>query len=295
MFGECHAHFFMNGYDYKEAVATHRDQVQDACIRTWFKAYQEKGVSFIRDGGDAYGVSKRAKELAPEYGMDYRTPVFAIHKNGHYGGIVGFGFDTMKEYRNLVRKAAQEGADFIKIMVSGIMDFHRCGLLTDTPLPRDEIREMIHIAHEEGMAVMAHANGNEAVLNAVEAGVDSVEHGNYVQEECLLAMAQSRAVWVPTLATIGNLRGCARYPQEEVGRIFQRASGQLREGYRLGVRLALGSDAGAYLIRHGRGVLDEYRCFQEILGDDPQLESRLHQGEEEIRARFLRGSSDKSI
>ncbi len=295
MFGECHAHFFMNGYDYKEAVATHREQIQDRCIRAWFEAYQANGVSFIRDGGDAYGVSKRAKELAPEYGIDYRTPIFAIHKNGHYGGIVGFGFDNMKEYHRLVKKAMEEGADFIKIMVSGIMDFHHFGVLTDTPLSREEIKEMIHIAHEEGMAVMAHANGNEAVLYAVEAGVDSIEHGNYLQEECLLAMARSRAVWVPTLATIGNLRGCNRYPREEVQKIYRRAARQLREGYGLGIHLALGSDAGAYLVGHGKGIVDEYHCFTEILGDSQQLKERLQRGEEEIRSRFLRGFSDRSM
>lgn len=45
-----------------------------------FCSYQTQGIHFVRDGGDALGVSRRAKELAPEYGIDYRTPIFAIHK-----------------------------------------------------------------------------------------------------------------------------------------------------------------------------------------------------------------------
>lgn len=55
---------------------------------------------------------------------------------------------------------------------------------------------MIHIAHEEGFAVMAHVNGAGAVKDAVEAGVDSVEHGNFMDEACLQALAESGTVWV---------------------------------------------------------------------------------------------------
>lgn len=288
MFGECHAHLFMNGYDYKKAAAFHKNQVRDQEIRTWFKAYEEKKIRFVRDGGDAYGVSKRAKELAVEYEVDYRTPIFAIHKNGHYGGIVGFGFDTMKEYRELVLLALREGADFIKIMVSGIMDFDQAGRLTSFTLQEEEIREMIHIAHQEGAAVMVHANGSKAVLAAAKAGADSIEHGNYIDDECLGALADCHAVWVPTLATIRNLKGCGRFSEDEINKVYAMASENLRRGYGMGVQMALGSDAGAYLVPHGQGICDEYQCFQEILGAGEELDAHLELGEKRIRSVFCR-------
>ena len=68
----------------------------------------------MRDGGDPYGVAMLASRLAPKYGIDYRTPVFAIHKNGHYGSIVGRGFDDLKEFHQRVLEAKESGADFIK-------------------------------------------------------------------------------------------------------------------------------------------------------------------------------------
>ncbi len=77
---------------------------------------------------------QKGKRLAPEYGIDYRTPVFAIHKRHHYGGIVGLPFDTWTEYEALVLRAKEEGADFIKIMVSGILDFAHAGILTEDGL-----------------------------------------------------------------------------------------------------------------------------------------------------------------
>ena len=89
MFGECHAHALMNGVNYREAVALHREKANEEAVRQCLRAYQEAEVSFVRDGGDPYGVASLAARLAPEYGIDYRTPVFAIHRNGHYGEIVG--------------------------------------------------------------------------------------------------------------------------------------------------------------------------------------------------------------
>ena len=286
MYGECHAHIFMNGYNYQEAVKLHKGHVNEESIRTWFREYQKRGVTFIRDGGDALGVSEYAKEIAGEYGIDYRTPVFAIHKKGRYGGIVGRGFEDMREYRELVAEVKRRKGDFIKIMLTGIMDFHSCGVVTGTPLTGDEIREMIHIAHEEGFSVMAHVNSSHPVREAALAGVDSVEHGNYIDRDCIQAMAESGAVWVPTIATIRNLIGCGRFPDDEVRKIYESAAENLRLAYALGVRLALGSDAGAYMVPHGQGIEDEYAIFQQILGAGTELERVLKEGERAVKDKF---------
>ncbi len=289
MFGECHAHLFMNGYNYHEAVELHRNQPKEGDIREKLRLYQEQGVTFVRDGGDALGVSAFAKKIAPEYGIDYRTPLFAIHRNGHYGGIVGCGFDDMKEYHSRVKRAIREGADFIKVMFSGILDFSRDGALTEEPLAAEEIREMIHIAHEEGMAVMAHVNGADAVRNAVEAGVDSVEHGNFMDEDCLQALAESHALWVPTYVTITNLIGSGRFDDDSLRRLAERQGERIRRGFELGAKIALGSDAGAYCVPHAQGIMDEYREIRRLtasLFSQDELDRRLAAAEEKIQKKF---------
>lgn len=123
MFGECHAHLIMDGLNYKDAISIHKDHVNDEVIRKHLKAYEELGIVFVRDGGDALGVSERARKLAPEYGIDYRTPIFAIHKNGHYGSIVGKGFDTMKEYHVLLKEAEKQRGRFYKNYDHGTSGF----------------------------------------------------------------------------------------------------------------------------------------------------------------------------
>ena len=276
----------MNGVNYKQAVKEHEKGPEDRLIRSRLRAYQEKGVSFVRDGGDYLHVSERARELAPEYGIDYRTPIFAIHKKGHYGGIVGRSFATLKEYAALVDEVKRAKGDFIKIMTTGIMDFDTDGSITGTDLKAREVKEMVHIAHEEGFAVMAHTNGAQAVKNAVLAGADSIEHGNYVDEECLRLMADRGTAWVPTITVVKNIIGCGRFSDKVLQNIWETGKRNIRRGYELGVKLALGSDAGAYLVPHGQGIVDEWNCFLEILGDKKNLTDRLEEGEVLIREKF---------
>lgn len=288
MFGECHAHIIMNAVNYRQAIDMHKYGPDGQIIREHLKAYQDRGITFVRDGGDALGVSMRAKELASEYGIDYRTPIFAIHKEGHYGSIVGKSFATMREFHDRVLEAKNAGADFIKIMTTGIMDFNAHGAVTGTPLDAAEVKEMVHIAHEEGLAVMSHTNGNYGVQAALSAGVDSLEHGNYMNEESLVMFAESDTVWVPTLVTVRNLLGDGRYEDDALKPIVESAEENIRKAFQLGVKVALGSDAGAYRVIHGKGIQDEVQAFVQILGDREAVYRWLADGESEIRKRFIR-------
>lgn len=288
MFGECHAHIIMDGVNYRHAIDLHRNGPDDNVIREHLKIYQDRGITFVRDGGDALGVSARAKELAPEYGIDYRTPVFAIHKEGHYGSIVGKSFSTMPEFYKRVLEAKEQSADFIKIMTTGLLDFNAHGAITGTPLDATEVKEMVHIAHEEGMAVMSHTNGTYGVQAAVEAGVDSLEHGNYMNEESLTMLSESHTVWVPTLVTVRNLLGDGRYADETLKPIIETAEENVRKAFRLGVKVAPGSDAGAYRVLHGQGIQDEMQAFVQILGNEEKAYQWLMEGEMEIRKKFCR-------
>lgn len=278
----------MNGTDYRKAVQTHKVQANEASVRSALEAYRKAGVTYVREGGDPYGASLLAGRLASEYGIEYRSPVFAIHKNGHYGKIVGRGFDTLKEYHQRVLEAASEGADFIKIMTTGLLDFNDDGKVTGTPVDEAEVREMVHIAHEEGFAVMSHTNGIYGTRAAIEAGVDSLEHGNYMDAETIAMLADSNTVWVPTLVTVRNLVGCGRYEDSVLNPIIHQAEVLVRLAYQKKVKVAPGSDAGAYMVPHGKGISQEWEAFRQILGDSGEVKEWLKTGEKEIRDRFKR-------
>lgn len=287
MFGDCHIHMILDGVYYRAAIDAQRSRPDENLIRARLASYRDAGIRFLRDGGDAWGVGSFAARIAGEFGIDYRTPAFPIHRNGRYGGFIGRGFDTLREYENLVALAAEQGADFIKIMISGLMDFDHYGSITSSPLAPAEIREMIRIAHGEGLAVMAHANGADTVKAAVDAGVDSVEHGAYLDAAAVEQLAASGAVWVPTLVTIGNLVGCGRYPDDVLQPLLKLQMENVGLCARLGGRIALGSDAGAYRVFHTQGALDEYGYLSAAIGT--KTDRVLEIGEETIWSRFCRG------
>ena len=250
MRGDCHIHMVLDGVAWKEAIARHNPTPLDACIQTCLERYQALGYTYLRDGGDRWGVGKRARELAQPVGIAYRTPLSPLCRAGCYGAFIGETFATEKEYAQLVKKQGANGADFIKIMISGLMDFDRFGhILYDGPT-QAEIRSMIHIAHEEGFSVMAHCNGAQNALTAAQMGVDSIEHGAYLTQESLCAMAENGVIWVPTLSTIGNLLGKGRFDDRAVAEILEAALENVNRYHALGGLVACGSDAGAWAVPH---------------------------------------------
>ena len=251
MKADCHIHMVLDGVYWKDAIGRHADGVDEGFIIRALDRYRELGYQYLRDGGDRWGVGKRARELAEERGIRYRTPLAPLCKAGHYGAFIGQKYENYKEYMQLVREHRRQGADFIKIMISGLMDFDRFGLLTEEGLPAEEIGELIHIAHEEGFSVMAHANGARVIRAAAEAGVDSVEHGAYADGEALAAMAEMGTVWVPTVSTVGNLLGKGRFDEGAVRAILENALENIGAFARMGGTLAVGSDAGAWAVGHG--------------------------------------------
>lgn len=248
MKADTHMHMILDGEDWRASIARHAQTPDEAYIRRVLEIYRQQGYTYLRDGGDRWGAGAMARELAPEYGITYRTPLAPLCKAGHYGGFIGIHYNNIKEYAHLVVCQREQGADFIKIMISGLMDFDRFGVLTEPGLEACEIRELIRIAHEEGMAVMAHANGARTVEAAAAAGVDSVEHGAYLDADALAAMTEMGTVWVPTLSTIGNLRGKGRFSESAVEAILESALENLSC---YGGLIAPGTDAGAWAVPHG--------------------------------------------
>ena len=167
-------------------------------------------------------------------------------------------------------------------MISGIMDFDHFGVMSEEGLSGEQIRQMIHIAHEEGFAVMAHANGARIVEAAAEAGVDSVEHGAYLDREALEAMKENGTVWVPTLSAVGNLLGKGRFDEGAVAQILDSALQNVQRFGAMGGLLAPGTDAGAWAVPHGS--LTELPLLGRALGES--RDAVLERGTKALMRKF---------
>ena len=87
MYADCHMHMVLDGVDWKNAIARHQNAPDHDWIRNVLDTYRNKGVTYLRDGGDRWGVGAAARELAPQYGITYRTPFAPLCKAGHYGAF----------------------------------------------------------------------------------------------------------------------------------------------------------------------------------------------------------------
>ena len=279
---ECHGHLMMDGEDFTAARNRHRKDVDTEALRRSLSALRDAGIMYFRDGGDAYGVSALGREIAPEYGIEVVTPVFAIHKRGYYGSIVGKSYDDIASFRERIAELKKAKGDFVKLMLSGIITFRSWGDLSCEGLCKDEIKELVDIAHSEGYSVMVHVNGADTVRAAVMAGADSIEHGYFVDRETIEIMAEKQTLWVPTLAAVEAFIGRQGTDRDVAEKTLDEQLALLAKAREMGIPVASGSDSGAVGVPHGKGSMREYELLSRAGFTDAEIEA----SNEKIREKF---------
>jgi len=150
-----------------------------------------------------------------------------------------------------VRQLLRAGADFIKLCSTG-------GVLspadepTHTQFTPEEVAVMVYEARAQGKTCMSHAQGTQGILNAVQAGVESIEHGIYVDEQCIDEMKARGTYLVPTLvAPVWVLRHAERMPGSILPQSIRKTKdvmedhkANIGEAIRAGVKVAMGTDSG---------------------------------------------------
>ena len=176
--------------------------------------------------------------------------------------------------RQAVRQRYKDGADWIKITATGgVLSVAKSG--QNPQFTEDEIRAVVSTAGDYGFRVAAHAHGAEGIKRAVRAGVATIEHGTYMDEEAMRLMKRNGTYWVPTLSAgrfvAEQAKQAGYYP--EVVRVKAATIGPVMQetfvkAYRAGVPIAFGTDCGVCL--HGTNAL-EFQLMVE--GGMPPMEA----------------------
>ncbi|QEC69821.1 amidohydrolase family protein [Panacibacter ginsenosidivorans] len=164
--------------------------------------------------------------------------------------------DGVEECIKAVRKRYKEGSDLIKITASGgVLSLEKDG--TGAQFSEEEIKAIVQTAKDYGMKVAAHAHGAEAIKRAVRAGVASIEHGTYMDDEGMQLMKQYGTYYVPTIIAGKSVADSAKkpgyYPAVIAGKaivIGAQIQSTFGKAYKAGVKIAFGTDAGVYA--HGK-------------------------------------------
>lgn len=168
---------------------------------------------------------------------------------GGHGWPIGREVDGPDEVRKGARENLKNGADCLKIMATG-------GVLTPGVEPgaqqlgEEEIRAAVEEAHKVGKLIATHAQGTEGIKAALRAGVDTVEHGIFLEDEAIEMMVARGVVFVPTLAApyqiveAGEEKGIPAYALEKSRRVLQAHSRSFEWAVSAGVTVAAGNDGG---------------------------------------------------
>jgi Imidazolonepropionase and related amidohydrolases len=238
------------------------------CLTKVLKEYKKNNILALRDGGDGIFVSSLAREIAAREGIIYRTPIFAICKKDHYGSFLGRSISGIEDFKREFEVLRENKLDHLKIILTGIVNFNKFGDVGDVAFTYDELEYMVKSAKEYGVPVMVHANGSKGVADAIKAGVDTIEHGFLISDKELYEMAEKEIVWVPTLSPLGNILRAKdpnfREQLDIVRKVYDMQTENIRKAYEKGVKIALGSDAGAYCVGQVSGIFDEIGYFEKI-------------------------------
>ena len=190
----------------------------------------------------------------------------AISITGGHGDVNGYSSPVMKLFtgtnicngaddcRRAVRQQVKEGADIIKITATGgVLSNTSAGL--EQQFTNDELVAIVEAAHAMGRQVTGHAHGKAGIDAALRAGIDSIEHGTYLDDETIALFREHDATLVPTVLAGVTVTGWTNEPwlpeasRKKAAIVGPLMLDMLRRAHEGGVNVAFGTDTG--VSRHG--------------------------------------------
>jgi imidazolonepropionase-like amidohydrolase len=190
--------------------------------------------------------------------MDVSGPALSITGGHCDNNLLPFDFtssvpdgvaDGVEHAQHKVRETIKFGATVIKVCATG-------GVLSKGDDPQasqfslEELKAIVADAHRLGRRVAAHAHGAQGIRFSVEAGIDSIEHGTYIDDAAIDAMKKKGTYLVPTLTTVDwvgtHTKELPAYAQEKATQVAAAAFKNIAHAFARGVKVALGTDAGVY-------------------------------------------------
>ena len=271
---DCHVHVTMSGVDLlRRLQRPFSYQFFEAAAN--LAATLDCGITTVRDAGGADLGIQRAIEDGLVEGPRMQISVTALSQTaGHGDGWLPSGFcagmgvphpgrpsgivDGPEEMRKRVREIARAGANVIKVMTSG-------GVLSPRDNPKhahfraDELAALMTEARAFDLPVMAHAQATEGIKNAIRAGIRSIEHGIYLDDEAIEMMLAAGTWLVPTLiaprAVLEAAKNGSQLPEGVVAKaeaVVEAHRDSFARAAAAGVRIAMGTDSGVGL--HGTNL-----------------------------------------
>ncbi len=267
---DSHLHLFMSGTtDFRQREKQLRagfDQAKSTMEKNLYECFKH-GVVAVRDGGDSGGFALRYKKEcfgSTAIPLILKVAGKAWIKPERYGKLIG---RPPKEGQSLAEAIEEKrvGIDHVKIVNSGLNSLTSYGKQTPPQFELGELRQAVETAGSLGHSVMVHANGEKPVEIALEAGCRSIEHGYFMGKKNLEKMAEKGVFWIPTASPMkayaDHLGDTDPDKKKVAEKTLVHQLEQMQLARSLGVRIALGTDAGGLGVFHGAAMAMEMELF----------------------------------
>ena len=268
---DCHVHLTQPTDAPDPAAAASRS---DAAVALFTAAAAQRtlaaGVTTVRDVGGWNYVEMAVRDAidagqipGPRLFLAGRLLSITTATVAYYPGMYEVA-DGVEEVRRAVRRQLAEGADLIKVMATGAMLSSETEDARAIQYTLDELRAAVEVAHDNFKPVAAHAHACQGIVNAVEAGVDSIEHCTFADDAALGLIARAGTFVVPTICA-GELlfrdgeviEAMPEHLRQRMTEFNEIHLATIRRAHELGVRIAMGTDAGTPGNHHG---LNAHEC-----------------------------------
>lgn len=243
-------------------------------VRNMRKALREEGITWVRDyglGGYTSVHLRRAIKEGLVEGPEISTCGRPICQSGGHTYRLSHQADGVDGVRAAVRQEIREGADVIKFMGSGGLELFPAEEPTHPQYTIDELKAGVEAAHDQGLLTAVHAYSTEGIYRSILAGVDSIEHGCMMTQECIDLMAERQTALVPTMTGIRAVSAVGplvKLRDELQARVYGPQEEGMRMALKAGILIGTGTDSGGKLS-------DEIRLTQQVLRETP-VEALAH-------------------
>ncbi len=259
---DAHVHLALSGTtdpDLRRAQLSQTPEQAEQLIAKHLQTHMENGIVAVRDAGDRLGQVLKTKS-GKKSAVHLAATCWAWHAPGRYGAMIGRAPRPGQMPLSRAVAQAPQGQDHIKLIQSGINSLDVYGLETAPQFSESELALVRRFALSEHLRVMVHANGRQAVRQALIAGCDSIEHGYFMERGNIHRMADRQVFWVPTVVPMDALtrEGLLSPARADVARrTVEHQLTQIATAFQAGVPIALGTDAGSLGADHGLAVQRE--------------------------------------
>ena len=260
---DCHVHLCLDGSP-DPMQSLQRDSDSMVTLKAARNAHLTLlgGVTTVRDLGAKNCVTlplRQAIDSGVVTGPRILSSGQCICMTGGHGWPLGREADGEDGVRQAVREQIKFGVDVIKLMATG-------GVMTPGVDPGavqftfEELKAGVEEAHKAGRRTASHAQGNQGIKNALRAGIDSIEHGVFIDDEAIALFLDRKAVLVPTISAPfhisakGAKAGIPSSVVEKTNRVKQSHIESGKRAFRAGVTIGMGTDAGTPFNNHGENL-----------------------------------------